>query len=64
MASGGAGGTDTFSVVLNTQPTVDVSMDLSSSNISEGLVSPASLTFTSANWNGGGRAMQGIHRCG
>lgn len=46
-----AGGTSTFTVRLNTQPKADVTIDLSSSDTDEGTVSPASLTFTSANWN-------------
>ena len=45
-----AGGTATFTVVLNTQPTANVTIALSSSNTAEGTVSPASLTFTTANW--------------
>ena len=46
-----AGGTATFTVVLNTQPTANVTIGLSSSDTTEGTVSPASLTFTTANWN-------------
>ena len=46
-----AGGTAHFTVVLNSQPSADVTIALSSSNPSEGTVSPASLTFTSDNWN-------------
>ena len=46
-----AGGPATFTVVLNTQPTADVTIALSSSDTTEGTVSPASLTFTAANWN-------------
>ena len=46
-----AGGTATFTVVLNTQPTADVTIALTSSDTTEGTVSPASLTFTTANWN-------------
>ncbi len=46
-----AGGRAHFTVVLNTQPSADVTIALSSSNPSEGTVSPASLTFTSDNWN-------------
>jgi len=46
-----AGGTATFTVVLNTQPIADVSIGLSSSDTSEGTVSPASLTFTTSNWS-------------
>ncbi|MBC7126140.1 MAG: calcium-binding protein, partial [Bacteroidales bacterium] len=46
-----AGGTATFTVVLKTQPTADVTLPISSSDLTEGTVSTASLTFTSANWN-------------
>ena len=46
-----AGGSDTFTVVLNTQPTADVTVDLSSSDWTEGTVSPASPTFTTLNWD-------------
>ena len=46
-----AGGTATFTVVLTAQPTADVTIALSSSDTTEGTVSPASLTFTGANWN-------------
>ncbi len=46
-----AGGTATFSVVLNSQPTADVTIGISSSNVAEGTASTSSQTFTSANWN-------------
>ncbi|MEG3920003.1 calcium-binding protein, partial [Microcoleus sp. T3_A4] len=46
-----SGGKATFNVKLNSQPTADVKIDLESSNATEGTVSPASLTFNSANWN-------------
>src|SRR4029453_14863082 len=46
-----AGGTATFTVVLNTQPIADVTIALSSSDTTEGTLSPASLTFTTVNWN-------------
>ncbi|MFH1021960.1 MAG: choice-of-anchor Q domain-containing protein [Planctomycetota bacterium] len=46
-----AGGTDTFTVVLDSQPTANVGINLTSSDLPEGTVSPASLTFTTANWN-------------
>src|SRR5262249_41224209 len=46
-----AGGTATFTVALNSQPTANVSVGLSSSDPTEGTVSPASLTFTPATWN-------------
>lgn len=43
-------GTATFTVVLRTQPTGDVSLDLTSSDVGEGTVSPAKLIFTAVNW--------------
>ena len=46
-----AGGQATFTIVLNSQPTADVTIGLSSSDTSEGTVSPLSVTFTAANWN-------------
>jgi Bacterial Ig domain/Bacterial cadherin-like domain len=46
-----AGGTATFTVQLNTQPTADVNIPLTSSNTAEGKVDQSSLTFTNANWN-------------
>ena len=45
------GGTATFTVKLNSQPTADVALDLSSSNVTEGTVSPNSLTFTPGDYN-------------
>jgi hypothetical protein len=45
------GGQASFTVRLITAPTADVIIPLSSSNTNEGTVSPASLTFTPANWN-------------
>jgi hypothetical protein len=45
-----AGGTATFNVVLTSAPTANVSFNLYSSDTTEATVSPASLTFTSANW--------------
>src|SRR5690606_7057993 len=46
-----AGGTASFTVVLDTQPNADVVIGLSSSDTTEGTVAPASLTFTAANWS-------------
>ena len=49
-----AGGTATFTVVLDTQPSADVAIALSSNDSSEGTALPASLTFTGGalgNWN-------------
>ena len=37
-------------MVLNTQPTADVTIGVSSSNRLEGTVAPASLVFTTVNW--------------
>ena len=45
------GGTATFTVRLNTQPTADVTINLSSSDTTEGTVSPSSFTFTTSNWD-------------
>ena len=41
-----AGGAATFTVVLNSQPTANVTIPISSGNTAEGTVSPASVTFT------------------
>ena len=46
-----SGTTDTFTVVLNTAPASNVVIDISSADTGEATVSPASLTFTSGNWN-------------
>jgi large repetitive protein len=45
------GSSATFTIALNSQPTADVVVPVHSSDTSEGTVSPASWTFTSANWN-------------
>jgi hypothetical protein len=45
------GGTATFTIALNTQPTADVTIELTSSDATEGTISPSSITFTSSNWN-------------
>src|SRR5204862_1491695 len=37
--------------VLTSQPTANVAIGLSSSDLTEGTVAPASLTFTAGNWN-------------
>lgn len=46
-----AGDTAVFSVKLNAAPTRDVSMTFTSSDLSEGTVTNATLTFTSADWS-------------
>ncbi|MFN7982690.1 MAG: hypothetical protein U0Q11_12595 [Vicinamibacterales bacterium] len=45
------GATATFTIVLNTLPSANVTVALTSSNTAEGTVSPSSVTFTTANWN-------------
>ena len=44
------GGTDTYTVVLDTQPTGDVMVDIGSDN-TDVTVSSSSLTFTTLNWS-------------
>jgi uncharacterized repeat protein (TIGR01451 family) len=51
LATTEAGGTAAFTIVLTSQPTADVTIGLSSSDTTEGTVSPASVTFTPLNWN-------------
>lgn len=42
---------DTFDIVLTSQPTADVTITFTSSDLTEGTVSPASVTFTPVNFN-------------
>ena len=51
MMTSESGGTVSFTIVLNSQPTANVTIGLSSSDTTEGTVSPASVTFNSSNWN-------------
>ena len=44
-------GSDAFEIILNTQPLADVTLGLSSSDITEGILSTAAVTFTPDNWN-------------
>ncbi|MBF0350200.1 MAG: fibronectin type III domain-containing protein, partial [SAR324 cluster bacterium] len=46
-----AGGTATFTVKLNSQPTGNVVLNIASSNTNEGTVSPSTLTFITSTWN-------------
>lgn len=46
-----AGTADSLTAVLTAQPATDVTLIVSSSDVSEGVVTPASVVFTSANWN-------------
>ncbi len=45
------GDTDTFDIVLDTMPLTPVTIPLTSGDLTEGTVSPASVTFTVLNWN-------------
>src|SRR6185503_12670065 len=51
LATSETGTMATFSVVLQTQPTADVTIAVASSDGSEATVSIAQLVFTTANWN-------------
>jgi hypothetical protein len=46
-----SGLTATFTVVLTAPPTGDVTIPVASSDVTEGVVSASSLTFTPADWN-------------
>lgn len=51
LATDESGSTDIFTVVLNAQPAFDVSIAISSSDTTEATAAPASLIFTSLDWN-------------
>jgi uncharacterized delta-60 repeat protein len=51
MATTEAGGVTSFTLVLTTQPTADVTIPVSSSDATEGTLAISSVTFTAANWN-------------
>ncbi len=46
-----SGGTATFTVKLDSEPTGDVALDVASTDTDEGTVMPATLTFTSSDWS-------------
>jgi len=46
-----AGGTDSFTIVLNSIPTADVTINLSSNDTTEGTIDKSTLTFNASNWN-------------
>ena len=46
-----AGGAATFSVVLNAAPSAGVTLELASSDLSEGTIDPISVVFTPADWD-------------
>ena len=45
------GSSQNYNVVLDSEPTDDVIVDMISNDIAEGTISPAQFTFTSENWN-------------
>jgi hypothetical protein len=45
------GGTDSFTVILASQPSGDVTIKIDSDDTGEGLVSPKLIVFTTADWN-------------
>jgi large repetitive protein len=46
-----SGSTDTFTVILTTQPASSVVLNITASDSTEATVAPATLTFTTGNWN-------------
>ncbi len=51
LSVGENAGTGTFTAVLNSQPLTDVVLNIVSNDTAEATVSPATLTFTTANWD-------------
>ena len=51
MNQSGGGSQDTFTVVLGSEPTSNVVVDLTASDSTESVVSKSSLTFNASNWN-------------
>ena len=47
----GEGHTDTYIIVLDSQPTANVGIEAASGTTTAATVSPATLTFTTTNWN-------------
>ncbi|MCP4782778.1 MAG: calcium-binding protein, partial [Fuerstiella sp.] len=45
------GSTISFTIVLDSEPTADVTLPISSSDSTEGSVSPTSIVFTASSWN-------------
>ena len=59
-----AGGTNTYTARLNTQPQGAVAVALESSNVNAATVSPRALTFTTANWDTSQTVtVTGVGRC-
>ena len=51
VTESGSGNTDTYTVVLDSQPTASVTITPTSDTPTAARVSPATLTFTTSNWN-------------
>jgi hypothetical protein len=51
LATTRSGGTATFTAVLTAQPTANVTVGFTSSNVHAGQPSPSSITFTPSSWN-------------
>jgi ApbE superfamily uncharacterized protein (UPF0280 family) len=51
LSTAEAGGTDTFTVVLDAQPTADVVLTVTSNDTSEGTPDVSTLIFTPTNWD-------------
>ena len=51
VTESGSGNTDTYTVVLATRPTHEVTITPTSATPAAATVSPATLTFTTSNWN-------------
>ena len=51
VTESGSGNTDTYTVVLDSQPTASVTITPTSDTPTAATVSPATLTFTTSNWN-------------
>lgn len=51
LTTTGAGGTATFQAIMNLPPADDVTINFNSSDTTQGAVSPATITFNSANWS-------------
>ena len=51
--AGGTTNTDTYTVALDTEPTASVTITVTSGDTGAATVSPATLTFSTTNWNSG-----------
>jgi hypothetical protein len=51
LSTSESGSTATFTIVLDSRPIDDVSIDLSVDDVSEARLSVSSVTFTNGNWN-------------